>query len=198
MGARAREPDAAGDVVPSAPGGRGAPEHLVVGQITKPHGTKGEVFVWPLTEHPEEVFEPGRELLLGDVDGTLGEEPLPLTVVSSRPFKRGLLLGLEGFEDRTSVTPLSGRYLLVPIGELAPLEEDEVYYHQLLGLEVVTVDGEVVGRVREVYETEPAHLLEVKGAERLHLIPFVKRIIKKLDLEAGRLVIKPPPGLLDI
>jgi len=174
------------------------PEHLVVGQITKPHGTKGEVFVWPLTDDPDYVFAAGRELLLGDTDGTLGEEPLVVRVVSTRPFKRGLLVRLEGYGDRTSVEPMSGRYLLVPAGELAPLEEDEVYYHQLLGLEVVTVDGEVVGRVREVYETEPAHLLEVKGAERVHLIPFVKRIIKKLDLDEGRLVIKPPPGLLDI
>lgn len=198
MGARARESDAAGDAVPPASGGRKTPEHLVVGQVTKPHGTKGEVFVWPLTEHPDEVFADGRELLLGDTEGTLGDEPLSLTVEGSRPFKRGLLVRLEGYGDRTSVTPMSGRYLLVPAGELAPLEEDEVYYHQLLGLEVVTVEGEVVGQVREVYETEPAHLLEVKGAERLHLIPFVKRIVKKVDLEAGRLIIKPPPGLLDI
>jgi 16S rRNA processing protein RimM len=81
---------------------------------------------------------------------------------------------------------------------VAPLEEGEVYYHQLLGLEVVTLGGEVVGCVREVYETEPAHLLEVKGPERSHLIPFVKRIVKQVDLAAGRLLIEPPPGLLEI
>lgn len=198
MGSPARDPEAADDALPPAPGERGEPEFLVVGQVTKPHGTKGEVFVWPLTEHPEDIFAEGREVLLGDASGTLGSDPETLTVETSRPFKRGLLVRWEGYADRTAVTPFGGRYLLVSAGELAPLEEGEVYYHQLLGLEVVTVEGEVVGRVREVYETDPAHLLEVKGPERLHLIPFVKRIVKQVDLEAGRLVIAPPPGLLDI
>jgi 16S rRNA processing protein RimM len=174
------------------------PEFLVVGQITKPHGTKGEVFVWPLTEHPEEVFAEGQELIQGDTEGAVDEAAPALKVEQVREFKRGLLVKWEGYADRTAVTPLGGRYLLVPAGQLTPLKEGEVYYHQLLGLEVVTAEGEVVGRIREVYETEPAHLLEVKGPERLHLIPFVKRIVKKVDLEAGRVVIKPPPGLLDI
>jgi 16S rRNA processing protein RimM len=170
----------------------------VVGQITKPHGTKGEVFVWPLTEDPGELFAEGEELILGDAEGAVGDPSDTLTVEQVRPFKRGLLVKWEGYADRTAVTPLGGRYLLVPTARVAPLEEGEVYYHQLLGLEVVTLGGEVVGRVREVYETEPAHLLEVKGPERSHLIPFVKRIVKQVDLAAGRLVIEPPPGLLEI
>ncbi len=194
----ARDPEPASAAARPTAGGRAEPEFLVVGQVTKPHGTKGEVFVWPLTEHPDELFAEGQELILGDAEGAISAESPRLTVEQSRPFKRGLLVKWVGYADRTAVSPLGGRYLLVPAGRLAPLEEGEVYYHQLLGLEVVTVEGEVVGRVREVYETEPAHLLEVKGPERLHLIPFVQRIVKKVDLEAGRLVIKPPPGLLDI
>lgn len=181
-----------------AAGGRAEPEFLVVGQVTKPHGTKGEVFVWPLTEDPQDIFAEGEEVILGDAEGGFGEVPLTLRVEQVREFKRGFLVKWEGYADRTAVTPFGGRYLLAPVGRLAPLEEGEVYYHQLLGLEVVTEAGEIVGRVREVYETEPAHLLEVKGPEKLHLIPFVQRIVKKVDLEAGRLVINPPPGLLEI
>lgn len=197
MSASAGDPGASGEGRGAA-GGRAEPEYLVVGQVTKPHGTKGEVFVWPLTEDPEDIFAVGEELILGDAEGGVGEEPLTVQVEQVREFKRGLLVKLVGYADRTAVTPLGGRYLLVPVDRLAPLEEGEVYYHQLLGLEVVTVDGEVVGRVREVYETEPAHLLEVKGPEKLHLIPFVQRIVKEIDLEAGRMVINPPPGLLEL
>lgn len=197
MADSARDPGSA-DEARSAAGGRAEPEFLVVGQVTKPHGTKGEVFVWPLTEDPQELFAEGEELILGDAEGGVDEASTMLRVESVREFKRGLLVKWEGYGDRTAVTPLGGRYLLVPTGRLAPLEEGEVYYHQLLGLEVVTVEGEVVGRVREVYETEPAHLLEVKGPEKVHLIPFVKRIVQRVDLDAGRLVIKPPPGLLEI
>ena len=87
----------------------------------------------------------------------------------------------------------------MPIEGLAALEEGEVFYHQLLGAEVVTAEGEPVGRVREVFETAPTHLLEVKGeGGKLHLIPFSERIVRKVDVEAGRIVIKPPPGLLEL
>src|SRR5690606_17388800 len=111
--------------------------------------------------------------------------------------KRGMLVKFEGLDDRTAVEPLAGRYILMPLEKLAPLEEGEVYYHQLLGAEVVTVEGQVVGRVREVFETEPAHLLEVQGDEKVHLIPFTERIVKEVDVERKRLVIEPPAGRME-
>jgi 16S rRNA processing protein RimM len=176
------------------------PTHLVVGHITKPHGTKGELFVWPLTDQVSEVFAEGRALLIGDEHGQLaGEETNSLVIESSREFKRGVLVKFENLHDRSVVEPLSQRYLLAPMAELAPPGEDEVYYHQLLGLKVVTKDGQTVGSVREVYETHPAHLLEVKGEDgKLHLIPFADRIVKQVDVESGLIVIKPTPGLLEI
>lgn len=178
---------------------RGTPDHLVVGHVSKPHGTKGEVFVWPLTDRPEESFAEGRTLFLGDENGELGGKPEELRVERSRPFKRGQLVKFDGFEDRAAVAELGGRYLLVPIEAVGELEEGEAFYHQLLDAEVVTVEGELVGRVREVFETEPAHLLEVKSPSgKLHLIPFAERIVKGVDAEAGRIVIEPPPGLLDL
>jgi len=176
------------------------PTHLVVGHITKPHGTKGELFIWPLTDHVEEVFADGRSLLVGDNSGNLDNEyDGPLVVESTRAFKRGLLVKFVGRSDRNDVDDLAQRYLLAPVEELPPPEEDEVYYHQLLGMKVVTADGQAVGSVREVYDTHPAHLLEVKTeAGKVHLIPFAERIVKKVDVAIGEIVIKPPPGLLDI
>ena len=175
------------------------PTHLVVGHITKPHGTKGELFVWPLTDNLEEVFADGRSLLLGDEHGALDEDGASLTIESTREFKRGLLVKFEGRADRNSVDDLAQRYLLAPVSELGSPEEGEVYYHQLLGMRVVTADGETVGQVQEVFETHPAHLLEVKSEQgKVHLVPFAERIVKKVDVERGEVVIKPPPGLLDI
>lgn len=176
------------------------PAHLIVGHISKPHGTKGELFIWPLTDRPAEIFTAGRVLHVGERDGTLPPDaPLEVIEIEPRPFKRGLLVKFAGLDDRSGVDDLAGRYLAVPIDEIAPLDEGEVFYHQLLGLVVETVEGEVVGTVREVFETEPAHLLEVRSGDgKLHLIPFAERIVKKLDVEGGRLVIKPPPGLLEL
>lgn len=184
----------------AAPGGRPEPpEHLVVGHISRPHGTRGELFVWPLTDRPETVFAAGRTLLVGDADGGLGADPLEVTVVGTRPFKRGLLLSVAGRSDRDAVSDLSGRYLLAPVAALAPREEGEVFYHELLGLRVETVDGTVVGTVREVFELAPADLLEVKAADgRLHLIPFAAQVVRSVDVAGGRLVIEPPAGLLEL
>ena len=175
------------------------PTHLVVGHITKPHGTKGEVFVWPLTDSVDAVYAPENELLIGDEHGQLDPEGGAVVVESTRDFKRGLLVRFHGMADRTAVEELGNRYLLVPIDQVAPREEDEIYYHELLGMQVVTRDGVVVGEVREVYETEPAHLLEVKSdTGKIHLIPFAERIVKEVDAAGRKVVIKPPPGLLDL
>ncbi|MGQ0562221.1 MAG: ribosome maturation factor RimM [Gemmatimonadota bacterium] len=176
------------------------PTHLVVGHVSKPHGTKGELFVWPLTDNVDEVFAEGRELLVGDEHGKLDAEySEPVIVESTRPFKRGVLMKIDGRSDRDAVEEFAQRYLLVPLAQLKPLEEDEVYYHQLLGLKVVTNEGQTVGKVREVYETFPAQMLEVQSEEgKIHLIPFAERIVKKVDVANGELTIKPPPGLLEL
>jgi 16S rRNA processing protein RimM len=180
-------------------GERAVPEHLVVGHVTKAHGTRGELFVMPLTDRPGDVFASGRELLLGNEDGVVDADTDVVTVREARPFKRGLLLRLQQVESREDADAVARRYLLLPTDAVPPLEEGELFYHQLLGLEVETVQGRPVGRVREIYETEPHHLLEVEDGEgRRRLIPFAERIVRALDTETGRMVIDPPDGLLDL
>ncbi|MBW3555099.1 MAG: ribosome maturation factor RimM [Gemmatimonadetes bacterium] len=175
------------------------PEFLVVGHLSKPHGTKGEIMVWPLTDRPAEVFAPGRDVTAGDEEGEPGDVPLTLVVEESRPYRKGYLVKFRGVDDRNGAAELTTRYLLVPAGELsAEEEEDALFYHELLGLRVETVDGREVGRVHEVFETEPAHLLEVKGEGKTHLVPYVSRVVKEVDREGGRLVIDPPEGLLEL
>lgn len=192
------EDQVAEDDIGAGPDAAAEPAHLVVGHVSKPHGTKGEVLVLVLTDEPDRVFEPGRDVLVGDTEGGLASDADRLVIERTRPFKRGLLVKFEDHDDRNAVEPLAQRYLLVPTERLRPLEAGEVFYHQLLGSEVVTVDGEVVGRVREVYDTEPADLLDVKGAGGSHLIPFVERVVKAVDVERRRIVIEPPPGLLEL
>jgi 16S rRNA processing protein RimM len=175
------------------------PAHLVVGHITKAHGTKGELFVWPLTDRPDHVFAPGHQLLLGDEDGAVDDDSPVVAIESVRPFKRGRLVKFDGFDSREDVDELAQRYLLLPAEAVPPLDEGEVFYHDLLGMTVETVSGEAVGRVREVFETEPHHLLEVKSESgKLHLIPFADRIVRQVDIDGRRLVIDPPEGLLEL
>jgi 16S rRNA processing protein RimM len=178
---------------------RSTPSYLVVGHLNKPHGTKGEIFVWPLTDHPEETFTPGVVLLVGDNSGNQPDPTRPsLAIVGSRPFRKGFLLRVEGVEDRTAAEALQGRYLLRPVEELKEPGEGEVFYHQLLGMRVVTVGGEEIGRIVEVYELRPADLLEVRGPRKTRFIPFLESIVREVDAEKGVMVIDPPDGLLDL
>ena len=179
--------------------GREDPPFLVVGHLNKPHGTKGELFVWPLTDYPESVYAPGAVLLLGNEKGS---EPDPslgsIRIDAVRPFQKGYLLSLDGVHDRTGAEQLRGRYLLMPMESIAPLAEGEIFYHQLLGMEVVTKQGIRVGEIVEVYELRPAHMLEVRGPERSVMIPFLSHIVIEVDTLARRMVIDPPEGLLDL
>ena len=177
----------------------GDPPFLVVGHVRTPHGVQGELAVSPLTDHPGSAFAPGVILPVGDADARAPDPAFPdFTVEASRPHGKGLLVRLEGVGDRSEAGLLSGRYLLRPTEEMEPLEEGELFYHQLLGMEVVTVEGDAVGEVAEVFEVDPAHLLEVRGGGRTRYIPFSRGVVTEVDVEAGRIVLDPPEGLLEL
>lgn len=173
------------------------PALLIVGAIAKPHGIKGEMSVRVETDHPDAVFRPGRVLQLGDADGkpTGGA----LTVERARPFKGGLLLKVAEHPGRTdALDALRGATLLAEVSALAALEEDEVFLHQLIGLKVIA-DGAEVGRVREVYDAPSGTLLGVERAGRRELlVPFVRDMLKRIDVGEGVLELDAPPGLLEL
>lgn len=180
--------------------GRHDPRFLVVGHLNRPHGTKGEIFVWPLTDHPESTYAPGVVLYLGSGDtGEPDPDLPPLRVETVRPFRKGYLVGFGGMDDRGQAERFQGYYLLRSVEELEPPAEDELFYHELLGLTVRTVEGTRVGVVREVFELRPADLLEVTRDDgRAAMIPFVGDILVEVDLDEGVLVIDPPEGLLEL
>jgi 16S rRNA processing protein RimM len=172
--------------------------YLIVGRIRKPHGVKGELVVGLESDHPERVFTPGRVLLLGDDDARPGTGAL--TVERARPFKDdGMLLRTRELTTLDAgLELLRGRTLLIPEEEAAPLEDDEIFYHQLIGLMVV-VEGKEIGRVRNVFETSAADLLQViRPGGRELMIPFSGEFVVRWDVEAGVLEMDPPEGLLEL
>lgn len=174
------------------------PPFLIVGYISKPHGMRGEVLVRLLTDHPDRSFLPGHHFHVADETGEAPDGGPALTLAASRPHQGGLLVRFLGVEDREAADRLRGRYLMRAFEDAVPVEEGEVFYHQLLGMRVRTRDGVEVGEVVEVYELEPADLLEVKRPGGLTLVPFRKEIVLLVNLAAREIVIDPPEGLLEL
>jgi 16S rRNA processing protein RimM len=173
-------------------------EFLIVGTIQKPHGIKGELFVRLETDRPDAVFTPGRALRLGDAKGALSEASL--TVERARAFKGGVLVKVAEHGGRSPETEaLRGRTLLIPRDEAAELAEDEVFYHDLIGMRIVTPAEGEIGVIGDVYDAPSGPLLSVgrEGGKEL-LIPFVRDTIRRLDRAERVLELEVPAGLLEL
>lgn len=169
-----------------------APGHLAVGRIVKPHGIRGEVTVFALSEN-EERFRPGARLFLSATpEGDRGL--LPVTVEKARMHQGRWLLTLDRIADRTHAEQHAGSYLVVPREDAeAAREEGEWFLHGLVGREVVDAGGARLGEVVDVIETAAAPMLEIGApGERRRLLPFVKEFV--VEVERERIVVSPPDG----
>jgi 16S rRNA processing protein RimM len=174
------------------------PAFLVVGHVRRPHGTRGELVVESLTDHPGDVFVPGVVLRSADASSDAPDpDAAPLRVDAVRPFQGEWLVCFGGVEDRNAADRLRGLYLLIEREKLPEPGPGEARYWELIGVEVFTADGARVGEIVEVYEQRPADLLEVQTARGKVIVPFVADWVRELDVPGRRLVLDPPEGLLE-
>ena len=181
------------------------PEYAIVGLIRKAQGIRGEVVVEPLTDKPDVIFASGSRVFAGTPSGDLavvtnvmGVEETPiLTVLGTKPFKKGLIVQFEELADRDSAELWRGRYLLAPFAELPPLQEDEVYLHDLIGMSVVSVTGALIGTVTTFYELPQGIMLDVKTKTGSTIIPYRPEVIARCDISERTIVIDDTIGLLD-
>jgi 16S rRNA processing protein RimM len=181
------------------------PEYAIVGLIRKAQGIRGEVVVEPLTDKPDVVFASGSRVFAGDSNGDLatahdvrGEEsPRTLTIVASKPFKKGLIVQFAELGDRDSAELWRGRYLLAPFSELPPLGENQVYLHDLVGLRVESGTGKALGSVSNFYELPQGVMLDVATPRGSVLVPYRPELVVRTDLETRTVVINDEIGLFD-
>jgi len=168
---------------------------LVVGRVARPHGVRGELVVDVRTDEPEQRFAAGVSLAATLRSG----ERSTLVVVVARPHGARLLVRFDAVADRYAAEALRGALLTVDSSELAaPSGPDEFYDHQLEGLSAQLADGTVVGTVTEVVHGPGGELLAIAREGRQEaLVPFVRAIVPTVDLDAGRIVLTPPDGLLE-
>lgn len=167
---------------------------VVVGRIRNSHGVKGVVVVEPMTASPGEVFTPGRELVAGTVKGEAAVPSRMLRIDMAEPFKEGFRVQFAGIADRNEADRWRNRYVLSPRAELPEPDEGEIYLHDLVGLTAVGPNGEVIGAVQAYYELPHDVMIEVDRPAGSVMIPY--RFVSEVDLEAKRVVVEPPEGLL--
>ncbi|MEU3016329.1 MULTISPECIES: ribosome maturation factor RimM [unclassified Nocardiopsis] len=167
---------------------------LVVGRIGRAHGIRGDVAVDVRTDDPEARFRVGSVL---QTDPTATG---PLKVAATRRHSGRLLVRFEGTADRDAAETLRGTLLMVDSEDIAPLDDpDEFHDHELIGLTAVTTEGVTVGEVGDVlHHAQDVLVITAETGGHEILVPFVAPLVPEVDVAGGRIVLDPPPGLLDL
>ena len=151
---------------------------LEIGRVVKPHGVRGEVSVYPITNRPEKRFVAGA---------TFETDQGQLEVVGGRPHQNTWLVTFVGIGDRNAAEQLRGLVL-----RAEPMDEDgALWVHELVGAQVVDTAGKPYGPVLSVEANPASDLLVLEGG---HLVPLVFVVSQT----PGRVVIDPPPGLFEL
>lgn len=167
------------------------PDFLVLGQIVRPHGIRGEVKVVPFTA---DWGRSGPEVWVGAVGGPYRR----VTIEQERVQPRGVLLKIAGVDSPERAATLVGSEVAIPRTEAPAPPEGSFYHYDVLGLRV-TAGGRMLGSVEEILET-PAHdVYVVVGPTGEWMLPATRAHIQRIDVGAGLIELSPEadvPGLL--
>jgi 16S rRNA processing protein RimM len=163
-----------------------------VAQIGAPHGLKGEVRLFSFTEQPEDVEAYGP---LSAEDGKR-----LFAIETLRFAKDHFVVKFQGINDRNAAELLRNINLYVARASLPPPDDDETYYHaDLVGLPAVGKNGASLGSVLAIHNFGAGDLIELRLPDgRSVMLPFSEAVVPEVDLKAGRIVIDPPEGALDV
>jgi 16S rRNA processing protein RimM len=162
-----------------------------IGQVVALFGVHGELKVRLLTDTPNRFSE--LETIY------VGASHASYPIQSVRPYKGEMIvLKFKGIDDANAAEPLRNQELYIPLSELAQLPPDSYYQHDILGLQVLTLEGEELGQIVEIIVTGSNDVYCIKNPDGSQvLIPAIKDVIKQIDLIRRTMHIDPLPGLLD-
>lgn len=165
---------------------------MEIGLILGAFGIKGEVKILSLYDEPER-FGKLETLDIAGPDGSRTIYP----VEQVRIHKGHAIALLEGIKDRTSAEALKQCYIHIEGGNLTVAENARIYTERLIGIEVFTETGDRLGVLEEVIRTGANDVYEVRNGDKSILLPAISEVIREVDLDSGRMVVDPLPGLLE-
>jgi 16S rRNA processing protein RimM len=169
------------------------PHFLLLGRILRPHGVRGELRVEVLTAYPERIL-PGMDVYIGPDPAADGAPEYEITKV--RTHQQYLILQVDGVSDRDAADLLREQYVMIALENAVPLEEDEFYLFQAIGLAVCTDEGEDLGVIVDVLETGANDVYVVQGPRGEVLLPAIDECIVDVDIDAGKMTVHLMDGLL--
>lgn len=168
-------------------------ELINVAYIARPQGVRGEVIADLLTDFPER-FSKLSAVTVKKANGEL----VTLQLQTSRLHKGRVVLKFAGFDDMNSAEALRDARLLITADQLVKLPKDSFYDFDLVDCDIITADGQALGKVTGVQHFGAAPLLVVKDGDREHLIPLASSICTDVNVAQKRIIVDPPEGLLDL
>ena len=163
---------------------------MLIGKIVGIHGIKGTNKLRSYAESLS-VFLPGRSILVRDLRGREASYEIHWV----KPHTGTPLVSFKGITDCDQAKTLIGAELFIPQSELPELDEDTYYWYDLIGIEVVTMTGEFLGRIESIIETGSNDVYVVKSNEKEVLIPALESVVLDIDLEHKRMQVDLPEGL---
>lgn len=167
-------------------------DYFNIGKIINTHGIKGAVKIIPLTD------EPKRFELLEYVYIDHKRKLQKYTIEDIKYFKNLVIIKFKELEDMTSAEALKESIIKIPREWALPLEDDEYYISDLIGIEVSTDNGEDLGSIKDVIRTgsNDVYVIEAEDKKEI-LIPALKQCIKKVDMENRTMIVSLLEGLID-
>lgn len=177
---------------PSAPE---QPPFLLLGRVLRPHGIRGELRIEVFTAYPERIVA-GMTVAIGP-DPRDPTTAIDYEITQVRAHQKYLILRVEGVPDRSAADLLREQHVMIALENAVPLDDDEVYLYQIIGLAVHTQDGETIGTVTEIIETGANDVLIVHGPRGEILLPFIDDCVLDVDVDGGRITVNLMEGLVD-
>lgn len=171
---------------------------MIVGRLIRPHGVSGEMAAEILGDNPDRLRAGSELWVVGGEPGDLSARGASkLRITASRPHRGRVLLRISGVDDRDGADALRGLYLTVPRSAVPPPPPDTYYHFQLIGCRCRDAVAGDLGTVTAVVEDGGGELLEIELDGRKLLVPFVRRFLTSVDVDAGQIELALPPGLID-
>ena len=167
-------------------------ELLEIGRIIRPHGLEGRVKVLSYLES-QDALDEIAEVFVGRKAQETSSFPLD-AVQMGREF---FVLKLGGIENKDSASKLVGSSVWMPLERIKKLPDGEYYWREIIGLEVVTEEGRILGKIESVFPTGSNDVYVCRGDEKEILLPAIDEVVRKIDMDHKMMVVRLLKGLAD-